>query len=82
MLKANGVEIANGASPTVSTYTRTYVSGQGYVYNYTYPAQTYILNKMGYTLADSTILTYINEETRLGLSADGARQYGYKIVEE
>lgn len=42
---------------------------------------TYILSKMGYTLLTGAPLTYANQETRLGLSPSGARQYGYKIVE-
>ena len=66
---------------TIIGYSRQYVNGvRAYYYFASVPE--YVLSKMGYTIADSTILTYINEETRLGLSADGARQYGYKIVEE
>ena len=36
---------------------------------------------MGYSLLTGAPLTYANQETRLGLSPSGARQYGYKIVE-
>jgi hypothetical protein len=42
----------------------------------------YVLGKMGYQLLTGAPLSYANSETRLGLSPRGARQYGYKIVEE
>lgn len=43
-------------------------------------APQYVFGKMGYTLIESEVLTYVNDELRLGLSPNGARQYGYKIV--
>ena len=42
----------------------------------------YIYSKMGYDLLSGAALNYINEETRLGLSPSGVRQYAYKIVED
>lgn len=45
------------------------------------PATEYILEKMGYTILTGASLTYVNQETRLGLSPSGSRRYGYKIVE-
>jgi hypothetical protein len=44
-------------------------------------AAAYIFGKMGYQHLIGAQLTYANQETRLGLSPSGARQYGYKIVE-
>lgn len=44
-------------------------------------AHEYVFRKMGYSLLTGAPLTYANQETRLGLSPSGARQYGYKIVE-
>jgi len=42
----------------------------------------YIYSKMGYDLLSGAELTYVNDETRLGLSPSGVRQYAYKIVED
>ena len=68
------IEVSNGSSST-------YVEWQGYVIRYTKSAPEYVYSKMGYSLLTGAPLTYANQETRLGLSPSGARQYGYKIVE-
>ena len=43
---------------------------------------SYIFSKMGYNTLSGDVLNYVNDETRLGLSPSGVRQYAYKIVED
>jgi hypothetical protein len=43
-------------------------------------AATYIFGKMGYQRLTGAHLNYANQETRLGLTPNGSRQYVYKIV--
>ena len=43
-------------------------------------ATRYLFSKMGYNLLSGDALNYVNDETRLGLSPSGVRQYAYKIV--
>lgn len=40
----------------------------------------YIYLKMGYNILSGSALNYVNDETRLGLSPSGVRQYAFKIV--
>lgn len=45
-------------------------------------ATRYVLGKMGFNLLEGAVLNYVNSETRLNLQPSGARQYGYRIIEE
>lgn len=80
VLKNGATELASGTTVYAETATRQYISGQGYVYTYYHPAVEYVYSKMGYSLLSGTVLNYANQETRLGLSPSGSRQYAYKMV--
>ncbi len=65
-LKSGGTTLANGA--TLSNAAA---------------AAEYVYRKMGFDgVLSGAMLNYVNEETRLGLSPDGVRQYAYKIIAE
>ena len=76
--KAAGLTLENGAlkagGKTLSNGTEI-VDGKA--------AAEFVYRAMGFdgVLSDD-LLNYVNEETRLGLSPDGVRQYAYKMVEE
>ena len=78
VLKNGSTTLAEGAS--LYGIRGAYVSGYGY--KYTYKAPEFIFSKMGYSVLSGDALAYVNDETRLGLSPDGVRQYAYKIVED
>ena len=71
VLKGDGVNLVNGSKLTIDRWT-----------DYRVDAVRYVFFKMGYNLLSGAALNYVNDETRLGLSPDGARQYAYKIVED
>lgn len=76
VLKNGATELARNGGLSNGTYTWD----SGY-FDDRVNAARYVLQKMGYSLLTGAPLTYANQETRLGLSPSGARQYGYKIVE-
>ena len=66
---------------TLSGRNRTTVMGvKDYYYFELAPA--YVFSKMGFSTLSGDALTYANAMTRLGLSPDGIRQYGYRILGE
>ena len=69
------------AISTFSRNSRQYVNGVRNYYDFA-SVPEYVFAKMGYSLLSGDTLTYANQETRLGLSPSGARQYAYKMVEE
>ena len=65
-LKSGGTTLANGA-----------------VLSNAAAAAEYVYRKMGFDgVLSGSMLNYVNEETRLGLSPDGVRQYAYRIIAE
>lgn len=66
MLKANGTAVAQDAGFDNDTQREA--------------AASFIFGKMGYQRMTGAILNYANQETRLGLSPSGSRQYAYKMV--
>jgi len=84
----DGKIVANGTTmyynkSAGSYYSRTYDStAKQYVYVYYKNVQEVVYGEMGYTLLTGDVLNYVNDETRLGLSPSGYRQYGYRIVGE
>lgn len=72
----SGLELSNGV---LKNGTTQLASGTGVS---AVNAAQYVYSKMGFSLLSGNVLTYANGETRLGLSPDGVRQYGYKIVED
>lgn len=81
---SSGGTLVSGTSVTYATSYWTYYDRDGRYVGYHEEKQPsapqYVFGKMGYTLIESEVLTYVNDELRLGLSPNGARQYGYKIV--
>ncbi len=83
VLKNGDVQVASGATPTIST--EKWVSGQGYVYSY--PAEEFVFSKMGFAMLTGDALAYANELSRLGLipgshrDGDGIRQYAYRWID-
>lgn len=69
---------------TVSTLNGRYsmnIDNTSKKYYYFAPLPNFIFSKMGFETLSGDILNYVNEETRLGLSPSGSRQYGYKLVQ-
>jgi hypothetical protein len=65
-LKSGGTTLANGAALSNAA-----------------AAAEYVYRKMGFDgVLSGAMLNYVNEETRLGLSPDGIRQYAYRIIAE
>lgn len=81
---SSGGTLVSGTSVTYATSYWTSYDRDGRYVGYHEEKQPsapqYVFGKMGYTLIESEVLTYVNDELRLGLSPSGARQYGYKIV--
>ena len=71
VLKGDGVNLVNGSKLKINRKA-----------DYRVDAVRYVFFKMGYNLLSGAALNYVNDETRLGLSPDGVRQYAYKIVED
>ena len=66
VLRANGTSVAQNTGFSNNTQRES--------------AAAYIFGKMGYERLVGAQLNYANQETRLGLSPSGSRQYAYKIV--
>ena len=65
-LKAGGKTLANGAALSDAA-----------------AAAEFVYRKMGFDgVLSGALLNYVNEETRLGLSPSGVRQYAYKVVSD
>ena len=65
-LKAGGKTLANGTSLSDAA-----------------AAAEFVYRSMGFDgVLSGALLNYVNEETRLGLSPSGVRQYAYKFIEE
>lgn len=79
LLRGNGVNLVNGYELAHQRYDW---STDYWDNDYRINATRYVLSKMGYNLLSGAALNYVNEETRLGLSPSGVRQYAYKIVED
>ena len=73
--KDPGLTLSGGALRNGST---TLASGTS-VYG---EAAAYILGKMGYSPLTGARLNFVNEDLQINLSPSGARQYGYRDVEE
>ena len=80
-VKSGEMIVASGTSIETSTRTASQYLGSGrYSYTYYRSAPEYVFSKMGYSVLSGDALAYVKDETRLGLSPDGVRQYAYKIV--
>lgn len=66
VLRANGTNVAQNTGFANNTQREA--------------AASFIFGKMGYQRMTGAILNYANQETRLGLSPSGSRQYAYKMV--
>ena len=81
VLKNNNNEIlSDGAGIYKANLGYRNWEGTGYYYKYEYYAHKFVYSKMGYSVLSGNVLNYANQETRLGLSPSGSRQYAYKMV--